>query len=150
MDNRFQEVWNRVTASGTADDQEKLHEFIMDERKDAAEYAKLAKCTGSMQVKRLFSKLSAEEHEHLRRLTAAAYLLVGNTYPPVGDIQAIACGNTLQALRHRYEAEKRGAEAYEAAAGSAGNRQLRSLYAELAEDERRHGNMLWDLLKRMM
>ena len=150
MDKRFQEVWNRVTTTGMTDDKGKLQAFIQEERKDAAEYAALAGCTGSPQARCLFSRLSGEEREHARKLTAAAYMLNGDTCSAGGAKPEVKCGKTLQALRRRYEAEQRGAEAYETAAEAAHDRRLRSLYAALAEDERRHGDLLWDLMKRMM
>ena len=48
------------------------------------------------------------------------------------------------------EVKEKGVEAYAAAAAETHDPRLRSMYTELAEDERRHGNALWSLLKNQL
>ncbi len=86
----------------------------------------------------------------MKKLVAAAYLRTGGICESGGETAASNCVKTLQALRNRYEAEMRGAEAYAAAAAAAEDKQLCSLYTQLAADERRHGEELRNLLQSMM
>jgi rubrerythrin len=86
----------------------------------------------------------------VKKLIAAVYLRTGGSCSACGEPVETSRQKTLQTIRNRYEAETKGAEAYAAAAAAADDPQLRSLYTELAGDERRHGKELEALLKSMM
>ena len=148
MDNHFQQVWGRVTASGTDAPAEDLDRFADEEQQAAEEYAQLARNTRSAEAKRLFQRLSGEEREHSRRLRAMAYLLQGNRKPPKAEKKPVSGERTLQALRRRYAAEQESAEAYSRAAEKTKDERLRGLYQALAQDERRHGKALLALLQK--
>lgn len=150
MDIDFQKVWNRVTAAQPETDNDRLLAFIADERRDAAEYSRLARCTSSPQAKRLFMKLAADEQEHMKRLLAAMYMRSGDNCPHTGETQTRHCERILPALRRRYTAEQSEAEAYAAAAASTRDSRLRSLYTELSKEEQRHGDALCELFKKLM
>ena len=150
LDVDFQRVWDRVAAKKQITDEEQLMAFWTDERRDAADYARLARRAGSGQVKRLLLKLSAEESEHAKRLRSMAFLMGNGDCPKSVPNEPAGCENILRALKRRFTAEEKGAEAYAAAAAETHDPRLRSMYTELAEDERKHGNALWSLLKNQL
>ena len=132
-------------------EEEQLRSFLAAEQKDAAEYTRLARHTSSVQARRLFLKLAAEEREHAKRLRSMVYLLgqgggLSSSTPDGRDKDE----KTLQVLRRRFAEEEKRAKDYLSAAGSAQNARLQKLYAELAEAEQRHGNALMALLKGLM
>ena len=60
------------------------------------------------------------------------------------------CKTTLREMRRLDANEEKSADAYAKAAGIAADRRLRELYADLAAQERRHGDKLWTLLRELM
>jgi len=151
MDTDFQKVWDRVTAGKCVTEEEQLLSFLAAEQKDAAEYMRLAKRTGSVQARKLFLKLAAEEKEHAKQLRSMVFLQgMGGILPASALIRAEQAERMLQTLRRRFAEEEKRAKDYSSAANSTRNARLHKLYAELAEAERRHGNALLTLLKGLM
>ena len=116
---------------------------------DAADYAAMSRCTKAEPVRKKLITLSAEERKHAKKLQTAAYMLFGGNMP-IPEVRPKRCGRILGELRRRFEEEQRGADAYNAAAGSTGKACLKKLYAELAEEETRHAEELYALLERML
>ena len=150
MDDRFQKVWSRVTASKPAEDDERLRAFLADEQKAAAEYADLARRTGAAPAKRLFMRLANEERDHAKQLEMMLYMLNGGIHPLPQKRENSGRGKMLQALRSQYAAEQRSVEAYSAAAAETRDQRLSALYSRLAADEQKHGDALLGLLQRLM
>ena len=151
MDVDFQKVWDRVTAGKHATEEAQLRSFLSAEQEDAAEYMRLAKHTRSVQARRLFLRLAAEERDHAKQLRSMIYLLdKGGTSPGSAAEQAEKNERMLKTLRRRFAEEEQRAKDYSSAAASAQNPRLQKLYAELAEAERGHGNALLGLLKGLM
>lgn len=93
---------------------------------------------------RLFRALAAEEERHARRLSALYYILTGETpmeiIPAAGELPR----EKRAALRACYQAECCSAQAYEELAKTPC---FGEVFAALAQDERRHGAKLLQLLE---
>lgn len=149
MDTEFQRVWNRVRAAGSADDAAILRGFIRGELQDEAEYARLAGKTGALRVRRLLAGFAADEHRHVKRLQAAAFMLFGGNTASTAQVPEDE-ERILSALRRRYSREREAAEAYDAAAHSTANETLKNLYGELSAEEWKHAKALCTLMEEMM
>lgn len=149
MEDRFQRVWDRVSAKGPEAEQEKLAAFIREELRDAADYTDMIRRTGSTRVKKLLAHLAAEESGHARRLQAAAYMLSGRTIFMPKKTQNHN-ERILASLRRRYASEQSSADAYGRAAAASDNEILRKLYADIAAEEEKHAAELCALLERML
>ena len=149
METSFDRVWKRVKASEPFDDAETLRRFIHDEIRDAADYTWLARKTGALPVRRIFTSFAAEERRHAKKLQAAAYMNFGeNTIP--SDQKKKEEERMLAALRRRYTMERDSAEAYSTAAGNTSIETLKKLYLELSKEEYTHAETLCSLLEQMM
>ncbi len=146
----FEEVWRRVTGETEKEPDEAacLRGYMDDERADSAYYAAMAARCRGVREKRLFSRLSAEEAGHLRRLQTAYFMLAGDTYVPRSG--RVRIDSMLDALRARHAGETALAETYSRAALSAKNVKLKKLYSSLAADELRHASLLEDVIKNAM
>ena len=155
MEANFDAVWSRVTGAdrdsrAANDNRATLEHLISMKQESCARYGRLVSCIGSPTVRRLFSQLAEEEREQARRLQAAHYLLLGDSYTAVLDQGKTPCPSALEALRERYTAEGAAASAFEAAASGTRHTALRNLYTALAQEERRHEARLWELAEKML
>lgn len=150
MEVNFEEVWNRVKGTEQKDELQQLYDFAAEEHMAAADYSRLADCTGSLRAKKLFRELAAEEREHEKQLRACLYLRKGKETDQRPKTVSKRGGMLLRELRRLYDNEQKSADAYSAAAKNLGDDQLRILYAQLAEREREHGKALWKLLMELM
>ncbi len=150
MEPSFEEVWNRVKGERPKDDLAQLNAFLADERRTAADYGRMTACTGAIRAKRLFRQLAAEENEHARQLQSVAFLLNGKGHVQRVDAPMKPCRKILQEIRRLYANEEKSADAYAKAAGSTADHRLREIYADLASQERKHGEKLSTLLKELM
>lgn len=149
METSFDRVWKRVKASEPFDDAETLRRFIRDEMRDAADYTWLARKTGALPVRRIFTSFAAEERKHAKKLQAAAYMNFGeNTIP--SDQKKKDEERMLAALRRRYTMERDSAEAYSTAAENTSIETLKKLYLELSQEEHTHAETLCSLFEQMM
>ena len=148
MDTRFQQVWDRVVASGADTAGDDLEKFMEEERRAAEEYSRLAGSTRSAEARRLFQQHASEEREHLKKLQAMAYLLRGKAPTPPPGKSPVMGERPLQALRRRFTGEQESAEAYRRAAERTKDGRLRSLFTALAQDAQRHGDAIWTLMQR--
>ena len=119
--------------------------FLMDEHADVQYYQKMARQYPARNT--VFSNLAAEEMHHAKRLAAALFLRGGIRIPPSQKQRLFSLPEYCDVLRIRILAEQKGEAAYRAAAQTAPDEALRQLYIELAEDERRHGQILHKLLE---
>ncbi len=149
METKFERVWNRVTGTEPKDDAGKLEEFIRYELRDAEDYKRLARRTGAQSIRNLLFRLSEDEHKHARKLQASSYLLFGGKAGPIKP-QHSEDKRILSALRSKYAEEISSAEAYSSAARSTARDGLRTLYGELAAEERKHAEALCKLLESLL
>ena len=149
MEASFDRVWKRVMASEPFDDAEMLRRFVRDEMRDAADYTCLARKTGALHVRRVFTSFAAEERRHAKKLQAAAYMNFGeNTI--TAEQKKKDEERMLAALRRRYAMELDSTEAYRTAAGNTSIETLKKLYLELSKEEHKHAEILCSLLEQMM
>lgn len=136
-----------VPAEQSGGDGAVLQEFIADELSDWRTYQALARRLPGGSGRTLMG-VAADERRHAGRLSAAYFLLSGvRFWPPVEP--ELPAGGWMAALRARYWAERRGAEAYRAAAGRTGDSALRTLYLDLAGDEEAHAGLIRGILERL-
>lgn len=94
--------------------------------------------------------LAGDAAAHARRLTAAHYLITGQSYRPAVSCESIRVGALCPALRARYHAEVCGGLNYARAADGTTDLCLTRLFNELSADEYRHAERLMVLLERGM
>lgn len=155
---KFDAVWQRVrpdlAASAPApvkpgchaEDKEaaRLRELMTQEAYDARFYGALAaKCSGHM--RRVLSRLSADELCHLRRLRAQYFILTGKSYTPPNTCPVVH--SVPDALRRRYSGEKDGAAAYKADAENTRDENLKDTYLALSDEEARHRKILGHMIE---
>lgn len=122
-----------------------LQEFIADELADWRTYRALARMIPGGNGRALMG-VAADERRHAGRLSAVYFLLSGvRFWPPAAP--ELPAGGWMAALRGRYWAERKGAEAYRAAAGRTGDSALRELYLDLAGDEEAHAGVIRGILE---
>lgn len=124
-----------------------LQAFIAGELSDWRSYQALARRIPGGNGRALMG-MAADERRHAGRLSAAYFLLSGVKFWPPAEPE-LPGGGCMAALRARYWAERKGAEAYRAAAGRTGDSALRELYLELAGDEEAHAGVIRSILERL-
>ncbi len=92
--------------------------------------------------------LAADHRRAARQLSAARFLITGEWFRPEGRQISLPAGLAL-ALRDQFAREQRWSYACEQAAAAAGDRCLRELYLELAQDGALHAGEIRSLLERM-
>lgn len=136
-----------VPAEQSGGDGAVLQAFIAGELSDWRTYQTLARRIPGGNGRALMG-VAADERRHAGRLSAAYFLLSGvKFWPPVEP--ELPGGGWMAALRARYWAERKGAEAYRTAAGRTGDGALRELYLELAGDEEAHAGVIRVILERL-
>ena len=136
-----------VPAEQSGGDGAVLQAFIADELSDWRTYQTLARRIPGGNGRALMG-MAADERRHAGRLSAAYFLLSGVKFWPPAEPE-LPGGGCMAALRARYWAERKGAEAYRAAAGRTGDSALRELYLELAGDEEAHAGLIRSILERL-
>ncbi|WP_294549987.1 ferritin-like domain-containing protein [uncultured Pseudoflavonifractor sp.] len=136
-----------VPAEQSGGDGAVLQAFIADELSDWRTYQTLARRIPGGNGRALMG-VAADERRHAGRLSAAYFLLSGVKFWPPAEPE-LPGGGCMAALRARYWAERKGAEAYRAAAGRTGDSALRELYLELAGDEEAHAGLIRSILERL-
>lgn len=128
---------------------EVLQGFVREELADRHSYLFLARCAPTEETRRLLRGIAADEGRHLRRLSAALYLITGERYCP-----SVCCPprytGWCAALRERYHAEACGGFNYRRASEEALDLCLQQLLLEFSQDEYRHARLLLGLLAGMM
>ena len=136
-----------VPAEQSGGDGAVLQAFIADELSDWRTYQTLARRIPGGNGRALMG-VAADERRHAGRLSAAYFLLSGVKFWPPAEPE-LPGGGCMAALRARYWAERKGAEAYRAAAGRTGDSALRTLYLDLAGDEEAHAGVIRGILERL-
>ena len=136
-----------VPAEQGSGDGAALQAFIAGELSDWRTYQTLARRIPGGNGRALIG-VAADERRHAGRLSAAYFLLSGVKFWPPAEPE-LPGGGCMAALRARYWAERKGAEAYRAAAGRTGDSALRELYLELAGDEEAHAGLIRSILERL-
>ena len=136
-----------IPAEQSGGDGAVLQAFIADELSDWRTYQALARRIPGGNGRALMG-VAADERRHAGRLSAAYFLLSGVKFWPPAEPE-LPGGGCMAALRARYWAERKGAEAYRAAAGRTGDSALRELYLELAGDEEAHAGVIRGILERL-
>ena len=101
-------------------------------------YRTLARRTGRRGT---LSSLAAEKERQVRRLKAVYFLISGQRYAPVPEVVPLP-KNSAFALREQFRWEQMEAAALMDAAQVAADPCLGQLYRELAEENRRHADLL--------
>lgn len=140
---KFDEVWNRVTSSDSADS-DTLKALMGYEYTDFLTYNALSKkYTGELRTR--FIEMAKDESRHYRTLRARYYILTGDNFPP--EKQSITSSSAiLDALRNRYIIESSAYEGYLKAAEETKLWDLSELYRGNAADEKRHMIIVTELL----
>ncbi len=97
---------------------------------------------------RQLSELAADHRRALRQLSAARFLITGKRYRPEGKPLSLPA-DFLLALRDQFVREQRWERDCNQAAEAAGDRCLKELYLELAQDGALHAGEIRSLLERM-
>jgi len=97
---------------------------------------------------RQLSELAADHRRALRQLSAARFLITGKRYRPEGKPLSLPADFPL-ALRDQFVREQRWERDCNQAAEAAGDRCLKELYLELAQDGALHAGEIRSLLERM-
>ena len=127
-----------------------LEGFVREEVSSRRVYMMLLRCIPTMEGKRLFRTLVAEESRHIKKLLAALYLITGERYRPTICHEQVHYAGYCAAIRERYHEKACNGFNYHRAAQEALDPCLKQLLFELSEDEFRHANLLLDLLARAM
>ena len=136
-----------VPAEQSGGDGAALQAFIAGELSDWRTYRMLARRMPGGSGRALIG-VAADERRHAGRLSAAYFLLSGVKFQPPAEPEPPG-EDRMALLRRRYWAERKGAEAYRAAAGRTGDSALRALWLELAGDEEAHAGVIRGILERM-
>jgi len=149
---RFEPVWDRVLGKGGPNEKEDslyacLMRFMDDEATDERAFRSIASRTGGRYRGELL-RMASDEKRWFRRLRTAYFILTGDTYAP--EIGQLPRGGTASALRYMYERERAEAESYEAAAKAFSRRDVRELFEQLAEEEKRHASEAAAMLENIM
>ena len=153
IDNLTQ-VWLRVSGSGEdtesreTDAASRLRRFINCEAAHGAMYTLLAIKTKGGPAEHVFRRAAEDERRHEKLLQTEYFLLKGDTCVPE-SIQPSA-PYPLEAIRRQYIEETRCAQAYEAEAAKASDPRSKTLFSQLARDERRHAAAMRALVERLM
>ncbi|MEG2420887.1 MAG: ferritin-like domain-containing protein [Oscillospiraceae bacterium] len=123
-----------------------LQDFLAHEVADEALYRALSRQRGGS---RLLLSIAADEHRHAKRLSAAYFLATGVHYlPGCHGVPPHPC-NHLGTLRAQYWSEHEGARAYRRAGEQCAEDHLSKLFAELADEEASHAQLILTLLERL-
>ncbi|MGE4354115.1 MAG: ferritin-like domain-containing protein [Oscillospiraceae bacterium] len=148
----FERVWERVTAIDDCDKipetlQQELERFIEGEQCAINLYGVVAGNCGVKERQVIF-QIIADEHRHLKNLQIEYFMLTGdmNTIKPSCVREHMG---VLSLLRGAYLDEVSAAEKYRRAMESRGG-DLGKLYADFAEDERRHARLLKEIICRAL
>lgn len=151
-------VWERVFSSADAKQRQGaqtdegetfLLSCIEHEYSDYRYYSQLAHRFRGRETKKRFEDIAADERGHLKRLSAAYFIMTGDS-PRLEEFEGIRTATTLAALRERYIAEESAIARYIEGAAQADDPSLSSLYRELANEERTHAQYITELLERLM
>ena len=94
--------------------------------------------------------MAADERRHLRRLSAAYFLISGVRYlPPDSALFARVEVTPTGALRRHFADEQRAEAGYRAAAAECSDPCLTSLFLQLAQDEAGHRDLILSLLEQL-
>ena len=125
-----------------------LRQMLEGEWEDARIHRRLAQRAGGSAA-RVLSGLARQEREHAGRLGAAWFILTGQRYRWSGHNESRPSVGLAGGLREQFLQEQREAEAYARAAREVNDPCLRTLFEELARQEREHARILYGLLERM-
>lgn len=152
-------VWERVFSDSTtkqstlAAEPNEGEAFLLGciehEYNDYRYYSELAKRFKVRETKKRFEAVAAEERGHLQRLSAAYFIMAGDS-PHLNAFAGIRTATTLAALRERYIAEEAAIARYLEGAAQEDDPSLSSLYRELANEERVHSRYITQLLEQLM
>lgn len=120
-------------------------EQLLSQANDGARiYRALARRAG--RTRSFLSSLAAAKDRQVRRLAAARFLILGETFPFPATVFP-QTGSLPLALRERYQAEQRSALAFFTAAERAADPCLIQLYRELAAEDQRHAEQIRERLE---
>ncbi len=126
-----------------------LEEYIKDEIRDSRYYELLMTRFTSRDVQKLLSEISKDELMHAKNFSAAYYLISKNTFfPSYRELEPVQVPSTFEALRTRFFEENKAYESYMNSAREATqDKCLSKLLEQISEDEKRHANTIFEILK---
>jgi len=157
-------LWNRGETTGTSPMAEQpealclgqgsaryaplLQEMIDGETEDWRLYQMLARRAAGSGA-RMLGSMAADERRHVRKLSAAYFLITGERWQPRGQEGSRPVQEVMTGLREQFIQEQREAAAYQGAAAESSDPCLRQLFRELAQEEGMHARMIRSLLEQM-
>ena len=148
MESGFASVWNRVTGSCPAEDEQtKLRRWIRDEAENIRAYEALLRGTQPKPANTMLRQVLNEKRRRLKRLQTMFFLRTGDIYVFTLPEEAKP-PSFLQGLRHQYAEELAQAESFRQAS-SAGS-DLGEVCALLAEENRAAAARLRSLAERLL
>ena len=123
--------------------------FIEDEQSERRQLQALARQSPAWARQTLLT-LAAHAAARARRLSAAHYLIIGETYLPAIATEKIYVGKWRPALRERYHSAACAALNYERAADGTPDPCLGDMFRELAADAFESANVVMRLLERAL
>ena len=123
--------------------------FLEDERSERRQLQALARQAPAW-ARQTVLTLAAHAAARARRLSAAHYLIIGETYLPAIAAEKIYVGKWRPALRERYHSAACAALNYERAADGTPDPCLGDLFGELAADAFESANVVMRLLERAL
>ena len=123
--------------------------FIEDEQSERRQLQALARQSPAWARQTLLT-LAAHAAARARRLSAAHYLIIGETYLPALATERIYVGKWRPALRERYHSAACAALNYERAADGTPDPCLGDMFRELAADAFESANVVMRLLERAL
>ena len=149
------DVWNRVRNTGADPEQPappaaicetELLQMMQAEKNDCAAYRYLA-CKACGKDAAILRQIAADEACHFKKLHGMYFLLTGKCVClPPDQPDCTAC--LTEALRSHYEGERKGAAAYEAAAGRWPA--MADEFYCMAEDETCHSKLIRSMICRRL
>lgn len=126
----------------------RMRMMIDGETEDWRFYRALAS-RATQRMARILRSIAADEQTHIRRLSAAYFIINGQRYRSPNQDGTRPLPALMPGLREQFIAERQSAHAYHRAAQDTADSCLRQLFEELAQDEQRHARILRTLLEQM-
>ena len=123
-----------------------LKGFLQEELADKCRYEMLARRAFAPQARRLFSRHAAEEARHARKLSAALYLITGESCQMKYYPAPLPLRPYCEQLRELYHEEVCGGFNYARASQETNDLCLKELLASFSDDEYRHARAILELL----
>lgn len=125
-----------------------LQEMVDGEMEDWRLYQTMARRAAG-NASKVLGTLAAEERKHMRKLSAAYFIITGERCQPRGQGGSRPVPDVMNGLREQFIQEQRGAAAYQGAAAESSDPCLRQLFRELAQEEGMHARTVRSLLEQM-